>query len=201
MQPLPDLTKGLEILEPFLKQHDFSFDTYENFKGASGHFTMAKYKKETKQFILGYDYSIGQVVYQYESLAVSHDFYLDKLGYTFMKKFQEVQTEDKCLSFTNILYDFKFLVDDFFNGECIRLKEIARLQDNIITEYDKKAREGINAGFDKMRIEKARHEFRLKNFSKSLEIYKSVEFENLINDLDKNIIAFCERHVSDYNIK
>lgn len=194
MQISTDLTKGLEILDPFLKQHNFGFDNYENFKGSSGQFTLAKYKNKCKEFILGYDFSIGQVIYQFENLSVSHDFYLDKLGYTEKKKFQDVQTNDKLLSFTHLLYDFELLVDDFFEGECIRLKEIARLQDNIIAEYDKKAREGYNLEFDKIRIEKARQEFRLKNFKKSFEIYRSVEYKNLINDLDHKIIEYCERH-------
>jgi len=195
MQPLTDLTNGLKILEPFLTQYDFGFENYENFKGSSGQFTLAKYKNASKEFILGYAFSIGQIVYQYDNFAVSHDFYLDKLGYAYKKNFQDFQTSDKLLSFTQILYDFEFLVDDFFEGECIRLKEIARLQDNIITEYDKKAREGYNVEFDKLRIEKARQEFRKKNFKKSVEIYKSVEYNKLINDLDKNIIAYCERHI------
>ena len=181
-------------MEPFLAQYNFDFDNYENFKGSSGHFTLAKYKNKNKEFILGYSFSIGQIVYQFEDYAVSHDFYLDKLGYAFKKKFQDFQTNDKLLSFTHILYDFELLVDDFFEGECIRLKEIAKLQDNIITEYDKKAREGYNVEFDKMRIEKARFEFRKKDFRKSLDIYRSVEFKNLINDLDMRIIAYCERH-------
>lgn len=194
MQPLLDLTKGLEVLEPFLAQYNFDFDNYENFKGASGRFTLAKYKNDNKEFILGYSYSIGQIVYQFDDFAVSHDFYLDKLGYACKKKFQDFQTNDKLLPFTHILYDFELLVDDFFVGECLRLKEIAKLHNNIITEYDKKAREGYNIKFDKIRIEKARFEFRKKDFKKSLDIYKSVEFKNLINDLDTRIIAFCKQH-------
>ena len=190
-----DLTKGLEILEPFLIQHDFGFDNYETFKVSKGQFTLAKYKNECKEFILGYDFSIGQVVYQFDNLAVSHNFYLDKLGFAKKKQFQDIQSDDKLLPFTNILHDFEFLVEDFFKGECIRLKEIASLHDNIINEYDKKAREGYNIEFDKLKIEKARQEFRMKNFKKSFELYSSVEYVNLINDLDKNIIAFCERHI------
>jgi hypothetical protein len=75
------------------------------------------------------------------------------------------------------------------------LKEIARLQGNIIKEYDKKARDGYNIEFDKLRIEKARQEFRIKNFKKCIELYRSVESVNLINDLDRRIIEFCESHI------
>jgi hypothetical protein len=32
MQPLKELTNGLEILEPFLKHYGFLFDNYENGK-------------------------------------------------------------------------------------------------------------------------------------------------------------------------
>lgn len=195
MQILAELTKGLEIIEPFLKQHDFKFKNYEDFKSLNSHFLLTKYKNDCKEFILGYHYSIGQVVYQFDNLVVSHDFYLDKLGYAKKKQFQDIQTNDKVLAFENLLHDFNFLVDDFFAGECIKLKEIARHQDNIISEYDKKAREGYNIEFDKLRIEKARQEFRIKNFNKSLELYRSVEYINLINDLDNKIIEFCERHI------
>lgn len=196
MQISTDLTKGLEILEPFLKYHDFEFKKHEDFTSPTSHFLLTKYQKERKEFILGYHCSIGQVVYQFDNLAVSHDFYLDKLGFAKEKQFLDIQSDYKSLAFENLLHDFNFLVDDFFAGECIRLKEIARLQDNIIREYDKKAREGYNIEFDKLRIDKARQEFKNKNYKKSIELYKSVESLNFINDLDKNIIAFCERNIA-----
>jgi hypothetical protein len=75
------------------------------------------------------------------------------------------------------------------------LKEISKLQENILSEYDKKDRAGFNIEFDKMRIEQARQEFRSKNFKKSLEIYSSIEFKETINELDEKVIEFCLRHV------
>lgn len=81
MQISNDLSKGLEIIEPFLKQHDFKFKKHEEFKGSNSHFLLTKYKKDRKEFILGYHCSIGQVVYQFENISLSHDFYLDKLGF------------------------------------------------------------------------------------------------------------------------
>jgi len=156
---------------------------------------LTKYKKERKEFILGYHCSIGQVIYQFDKLAVSHDFYLNKLGFAKEKQFQDIQSEYKSLAFQNLLHDFNFLVDDFFAGECVKLKEIAILQDNIIKEYDKKAREGYNIEFDKLRIDKARQEFKNRNFKKSIELYKSVESVDLINDLDRRIIEFSEGKV------
>ncbi len=122
MEQLADLAKGLEIIDPFLRHHDFEFDIYENFKDAGGHFTFVKYKNERKKFILGYHFSIGQVIYQFDNLQLSHDLYLDKLGFADKKQFQDIQTDDKFLGFRNILYDFQFLVDDFFKGKCLRLK-------------------------------------------------------------------------------
>jgi len=195
MELLANLEKGLEVIEPFLKQHDFGFKDYENYKGSSGRFTFVKYKNGLKEFHLGYHFSIGHVVYQFDDLAVSHDFYLNKLGFADKKMFNDTQTDDKLLAFSNILHDFNFLVDDFFKGECIRLKEISRLQENIIAEYDKKARDGYNLEFDKLRIEKARQEFRSKNFKKSLEIYRSIEYKELMNTLDEKLIEFCLRQI------
>ncbi len=43
MQQLTDLVKGLEVLEPFLTQHDFTFDNYENGKGSGGQCTNAAF--------------------------------------------------------------------------------------------------------------------------------------------------------------
>ena len=43
MEPLKDLTKGLEILVPFLGRHGFTLDNYENGKGSGGHYTVATF--------------------------------------------------------------------------------------------------------------------------------------------------------------
>ena len=195
MELIASLEKGLDIIEPFLKRHDFGFRDYENFKSSSGRFTFVKYKNGLKEFHLGYHFSIGHVVYQFDKFEVSHDFYLNQLGFADKKLFNDIQTDDKLLAFSNILHDFNFLVDDFFKGECIRLKEISNLKENFIAEYDKKAREGYNMEFDKLRIEKARQEFRIKNFHKSIEIYRSIDYKELMNELDKKIIEFCLRHI------
>jgi len=195
MQLLSDMTKGLEILEPFLKEHDFEFDGFENFRALSGRFTLAKYKNESKEFILGYDFSIGQVVYQFDHLSVSHDFYIDHLGYANQKKFRDVHTEDQLIAFKYLRHDFDYLVEDFFQGECIRLKEISTRHDNIITEYDKNARREFNLPFDQMWIEKARQEFRMKDFVKCLRTYDRVVSKELLNNLDGKIIEYCGRHI------
>jgi len=194
MELLASLEKGLDIIEPFLKRHDFEYKNYENYKVANDRFTFVSYKNGLKEFHLGYDFSVGHVVYQFDDFAISHHFYLNKLGFADKKMFNNIQTDDKLLAFLNILHDFNFLVDDFFEGECIRLKEISKLQDNIIAQYDKKARDGYNIEFDKLKIEKARQEFKCKNFPKSLEIYRSVEYKESMNELDEKVIEFCLRH-------
>jgi len=195
MELITNLEKGLDIIEPFLKQHDFGSKGYENFKGSAGHFTFVKYINGHKKFHLGYHFSIGHVIYQFDNISVSHDFYLNKLGFAEKKKFNDTQTDDKLLAFSYLLHDFNFLVDDFFKGECLRLKEISILQGNIIAEYDKKARDGYNLEFDRLRIEQARHEFRSKNFKKSLEIYNTIEYKELMNALDEKLIEFCLRKI------
>lgn len=194
IEPLTDLANGIEILDPFLKLYDFRFENYDTFHGLGSHFTFAIYKNRHKEFHLGYHYSIGHILYQYDDKVVSHNFYLERLGYGQKKQFREAQTEDKLIAFSNVLYDFNFLVDDFFQGECLRLKEFSILHENIIAEYDKKAREGYNIEFDALRIEKARLEFRKKEFQTSLELYRSVDYKNMLNALDEKIIEFCERH-------
>ena len=51
---LSDLTKAVEILEPFLGRHGSAFGYYENGKGSGGHFTVATFKNSCKSFIIGY---------------------------------------------------------------------------------------------------------------------------------------------------
>jgi len=195
MELLADLEKGLEVIEPFLERYDFGYKEYDNFKGSRGRFTFVKYKNGPKEFHLGYHFSVGHVIYQFDKYAVSHDFYLKKLGFTNKKQFNEVQTDDKLLAFSHILHDFDFLTVDFFTGDCTRLKEISILQENIIAEYDKKARDGYNIEFDELRIQQARQEFKNKNFKKSIEIYRSIDYKELMNELDKKIIEFSLRNI------
>ena len=144
MQPLPELINGLKILEPFLIDNGFSLDNYENGKGSGGQYTNAKYSKTTKSFLIGYRFSIGFVTYQCDNAIVNHGFYLDKLGYADSKQFPDFQTDDKLLAFRHILHDFDFLISDFFQGDCQKLKKFARLQQSedkksLLTEFDKKS--------------------------------------------------------------
>ena len=195
MKLQPDLEKGLDVIEPFLKQHDFRFIDFENYMGSSSHFTFVKYKNGPKEFHLGYHFSIGHIVYQFDNFAVSHNFYLNKLGFESKMMFEEDQTEDKLLVFQHILSDFDFLVEDFFKGECIKLQTYSKLEDNILKEYDQKARKRYNRPLDEIKIEQARIEFQNKNYKKCMEHYMSIDFKSLKNDLDEKIIEFCLRHI------
>jgi hypothetical protein len=141
MQPLTDLTKGLEVLEPFLKHYGFVFDNYENGKGSGGQFTIATYLNGRKKFIIGYRYSIGELSYQFDNFKVGHTFYIDHFGFADKKQFPDFQSDDKLLAFRHILHDLDFLVDDFFVGQCIKLIEASNLQDKFIKEHNEKAQE------------------------------------------------------------
>lgn len=118
MQPLTDLTKEFEILEPFLTRYGFMFDNFENGKGSGGQFTIATYINRHKKFIIGYRYSIGEFGYQFDNFKVGHTFYLGHLGLADKKQFPDFQSDDKLISFRHILHDIDFLVDDFFVGSC-----------------------------------------------------------------------------------
>ncbi len=194
MQQLKDFTKGLEFIEPFLKEYGFQFEDYEINKGADGHFTFASYKNESKTFIIEYTFSIGQVLYQYDDLIVSHPFYLDQLGFGDKRWHKDFLSADHLPEFNHILHDFEYLVDDFFKGECNKLKEISKLQDTIITEVDRKIRKENSILIDNIRIEKARQLFRKKEFKKCLANYKFVDNKTLIKDLDIKIIEYCKRN-------
>jgi len=195
MQPLTDLTKGLEILEPFLTQYGFRFDNFENGKGSGGQFTIATYINGHKKFIIGYRYSIGELGYQFDNFKVGHTFYLDHLGLADKKQFPDFQSDDKLIAFRHILHDFNFLVGDFFAGSCTKLIEASKLQDKFIKEHNAKAQEEYNTHSDKIIIDRARQKFKDKEYKKTLELYATVERKNLLNEVDKKTIAYCERQI------
>lgn len=194
MEPLTDLTKGLEILEPFLGRHGFTFDNYENGKGSGGQFTVATFKNGRKRFFIGYRFSIGELGYQFDDFKVGHTFYLDHLGLADKRQFPDFQSDDKLLAFRHILHDLDFLVDDFFNGSGDKLIEAAKLQDKFVKEHNEKAQVDCNNHFDQIKIDRARHKFKEKDYKGTLDIYKTIEHKTLLNDLDKKTIEYCERH-------
>ena len=204
METLTDLEKGIEILEPFLKRHNFVLNPRDNSSSPDNYFILTKFKNENKEIILGYQSSIGQIVYKFDNFKVSHDFYLDKLGFAGKRKFKEVQTEDKLLIFKNILYDFEFLVEDFFDGECTRLKEYSRLPENIINQYEKRAKRPRivpDHQSDEIRIIQARKEFLNKAFKESLKTFMAIENKKLISSLDEKIMDYCKSHIGQLKKK
>ena len=194
MQPLTDLTKGLEVLEPFLKRYGFKFDNFENGKGSGGQFTLAIYINSNKKFVIGYRYSIGELYYQFEGFKVGHTFYLDHLGFADKKEFPDFQSDDKLLAFRHILHDLNFLIQDFFEGSCDKLIEAAKLQDKFIKEHNEKVQAEYNYQFDKLHIDKARQEFKNKNYKSCLDSYAKVEHRNILSEVDIKTIQFCEKH-------
>jgi len=195
MQLLTELTKGLEIIEPFLKEYGFELDKYDIEKNEEGHFTLVTYRNGSKKFIIDYRFSIGQALYQYDHSVVSHPFYLDNLGFADQKQKKVFLSENNPEIFRYILHDFEYLVDDFFKGECIHLKEISELQDNAISDIDRKLRKESNVRTDTLKIEKARQEFRDKQFERCLEIYRFVDHKDLLLELDNKIIEYCNRNI------
>ncbi len=193
MEPVKDLIKGLEILKPFLGEHGFILESYENGKGSGGNFTLANFKNGSKRFTIGYRYSIGVLNYQFEKYIVSHSFYLDHLGLSEKKKFPDFQSDDKMLAFYHILHDLDFLVDDFFDGSCKQLIESAKLQEKYIKENNKRAQEEHKNYFDKVKISNARNKFKEKDYKGALEIYTTIENWCLLAEFDKKIIEFCKK--------
>lgn len=195
MQLIKELTKGLEIIEPFLKEYGFELDEYEIKKKTEGHYALATYTNKSKKFIIDYQFSIGQVLYQYDSSIASHPFYLNNLGFEDKKLHKGFISIVQLEEFNHILHDFEYLTDDFFKGECEKLQQISALKDNIITEVDRKIREEKSIQFDSFRIEKARQYFSRKEFQKCLDIYWFVDNKDLFGDLDNKAIEYCKRHI------
>lgn len=195
MQQLKDVIKGIETIEPFLIKYGFEFEDYQIDIGPDGHFTFASYRNESKKFLINYHFSLGQVHYQYKNSIASHPVYLDHLGFAGKKLHKDYISVHQHDGFMNILHDFEFLIEDFFKGECIKLLEISKLQDSIITEFQGDIKKESIIRTDTLRIEKARQEFRMKEFKKCLNIYKAVDDRDILGELDDKIIEFCKRHI------
>ena len=195
MEALSDLTKGLKILDPFLQQHGFVFDNFDNEENFVGMYTIATYKNDRKRFIVNYLPTIDRVDYQFDNIKAYHDFYLEQLGFGERKNFKGFNPENKHSAFNQILQDFEYLIDDFFEGQCTKLQELSKLNEKILKEYNKNAHEEFSAQFDLIRIETARDAFGKKDFKKSLGIYLKVENTNLLNNLDRKLIENCKLQV------
>ncbi len=193
MTPLPELTNGLGLLEPFLTRHGFTLDNYENGKGSGGHFTIATYKNRDKKFVIGYRFSIGELYYQCDDLTVGHDFYLKQLGYKDKMKFPDFQSDDKLESFRHILSDFELIKLDFFEGDCKELKRIAKVQKETIETENKKRQVEYTDSFDLEIIRNARQEFKDKKFKDSVKTYGTIKKKELLTDYDKKILEIAKK--------
>jgi hypothetical protein len=195
MTPLPELTNGLGLLEPFLTRHGFTLDNFENGKGSGGHFTVATYKNGVKKFVIGYRFSIGELYYQSDDLAVGHDFYLKQLGHGDKMKFPDFQSDDKLESFRHILADFELINADFFEGNCKELKRIAKIQKEITDTENKRRQAEYTDSFDLEIIRKARQEFKDKKFKESIKTFGTVKNKELLTDLDKKTLKIANERV------
>ena len=194
MQPVTELVNGLDVLQPFLRQYGFVFDKYENKSGSGGQFSLAYFSKEQKKFVIGYRYSVGELYYQFNNFKVGHSFYLDYLGCADKKQFPDFQSDDKLLAFKHILHDFKFFIDDFFEGSSSKLIEASKLQETFVQEHNKVAQTEWNYRLDKTKIGQARQKFKEKEYKRSLEIYDTVVNREVLTDLDTKAIAYCLTH-------
>jgi hypothetical protein len=76
----------------------------------------------------------------FENAVASHPFYLDHFGFADKKLHTDYISGNQPETLTCILHDFEYLIDDFFKGECIKLKEISKLQDHYNTEVKRNKR-------------------------------------------------------------
>lgn len=190
-----DIKKGLEILTPFLSTHDFELDSFLSGKDLEDDFAIVSFKKERKQFIIDYRFSIGQALYKFDNSIISHPFYLNQLGFENKRWHNDFLSDQRLEGFKQILHDFEFVVDDFFKGECNKLKEFAQLEKAVTSDLDLNIVIERTIRFDKIAIEKARQEFRIKDLKMCLNTYSLVENVNLLLDIDKKIIEYCKRNL------
>ena len=195
MTPSSKFIEGLKILEPFLFSYSFKFDNMETQQASGGQFSNATYINGKKKFIIGYRYSVGRLDYHFDKSVAMHNFYLEGLGYTDKMKYPNSQSEDLQTTFRHILADFEYLKDDFFVGQCVELEKIAisqikyyeELQTNLYAEEELKNNKKI--------IDKARHQFKIKNYKSCMDIYKTVSKNYAFTEFDKITLQRCNEHL------
>lgn len=195
MLPPDDIKKGLKIITPFLSTHDFELDTFLSGKDAEADFALVSFKNERKQFIIDYRFSIGQALYKFDDSIISHPFYLNHLGFENKRWHSDFLSDQRLEGFKQILRDFEFVVDDFFKGECNKLREFAELEKSITSELDRNILIERGIRFDNVVIEKARQEFRKKELKMCLDTFALVQNTDLLVDLDRKIIEYCHRNL------
>ena len=68
--------EGLQILDPVLKQHGFTFEEGTSGHGSGGDFVSGMYVRGNRKLELHLRYSLGLVTYHFGSAAVSHQDYM-----------------------------------------------------------------------------------------------------------------------------
>lgn len=196
MTPASEFIAGLKILEPFLINYGFKLDNMETHQGSGGQFTNATYINGKKKFIIGYRYSVGRLDYHFDKSVAMHNFFLDGLGYADKMQYPNSQSEDLQTSFKHILADFKYLKDDFFLGQCVELKKIAVLQIKYYEELQTKLYAEEELKNIKKIIDKARQQFKLKNYKSCTEIYNTVSKSYVLTEFDKTTLQRCKDHLT-----
>ena len=199
MTPSTEFIEGLKILEPFIFNYGFKLDNIKTEQASGGQFINATYTNEKKKFIIGYRYLISRLEYEFENSIVSHNFYLDELGFTdkrqFPKPYPNFENEDLQSSFRNILSDFEYLKDDFFIGQCVELKKAAISQLKYYEVLQAKLSADAELKNDKDIIDKARQEFKVKNYKGCFNIYKTVSKNYVLTEFDKKTLQRCSEHL------
>ncbi len=199
MTPSTEFIEGLKILEPFIFNYGFKLDIIKTEQASGGQFTNATYTNGKKKFIIGYRYLISRLEYEFDNSIVSHNFYLDELGFTdkrqFPKPYPNFENEDLQSSFKNILSDFEYVKDDFFNGQCIELKKASISQLKFYEELQTKLYAEEKLINNKRIIDKARQQFKIKNYQTCLDIYKTLSEDYLLTEFDNKTLQRCRNHL------
>ena len=197
MTPSSEFIAGLKIIEPFLFHYGFKLDNMKTQQASGGQFTNATYINGKKKFIIGYRYSVGLLDYHFDNSVVMHNFYLDGLGYADKMQYPNFQNENLQTSFRHILADFEYLKDDFFVGQCVELKKIAISQVKYYEELQAKLYAKDELKNNKIIIDQARQEFKIKNYKSCINIYKTVSKNYVLTEFDKKTLQRCSDHLTN----
>ena len=156
---------------------------------------MSSYINDRKKFIIGYRYTISRLEYQFDNSIVSHNFYFDELGFADERHFPNFDSEDLQISLQNILADFEYLKDDFFTGQCVVLEKAAISQIKYYEVLQVKLYAEEELKNNKSIIDKARQQFKIKNYKGCVDIYKTVSKSYVLTEFDKKTIQRCSDHL------
>jgi len=200
MDPEQTLLAGADILSTYLVPLGFRFELSGTGNGSGGSFAYGCFINDDRVIEMHFRYSLGLISYRVGGWSLSHEQYIDLLGRHGENKYPGY-SEDPLEAFSDLLYDLKYLLNDFTENnatlfcskapgkiaELEREREIRQLED--MKHYTG----------DMANIIKAREEFYHGNYDKVALIRQQLRHPELLTPVEEKLFEVNEKHLTKHN--